>query len=78
MLRTTKKTVPAVRPVPVFFRIGFSFKENCLPLGRKQHASECWIRSQLQMSQQVKTELSSLHGHHSPEVPLGVLRTGQG
>ena len=30
------------------------------------------------MSQQVKTELSSLHERHSPEVPLGVPKTGQG
>ena len=30
------------------------------------------------MSQQVKTELSSLHEHHSPEVPLGVLKQGRG
>lgn len=78
-LRTTKKTVLAVCPGPAFCRIfGFSFKENCLQLGRKQHASECWIRSQLQVSQQVKTELSSLHERHSPEVPLGVRKTGQG
>lgn len=79
VLRATKRTVLAACAGPVFFRIfGFSFKENRLQLGRKQHASECWIRSQLQMSQQVKTELSSLRERHSPEAPLGVPKTGQG
>lgn len=74
-----QRTALAACAGPVFFRIfGFSFKENRLQLGRKQHASECWIRSQLQMSQQVKTELSSLHERHSPEAPLGVPKTGQG
>lgn len=77
VLRATKGLLAACAG-PVFFRIfGFSFKK-IVSNWEKTTCLRMLDRSQLQMSQQVKTELSSLRECHSPEAPLGVPKTGQG